>query len=40
MEQGKGIQVFLPEGVEKGIAVATIANWNGEVIRLPRSEDL
>lgn len=38
MEQGKGIQVFLPEGVEKGIAVATIANWNGEVIRLPRSE--
>lgn len=38
MAHGKMIELYYPEGTVEGIATASILNWSGKAIKIPRSE--
>ena len=38
MAYGKAIELFLVNGTSEGIVTATLSNWNGKAVKIPRTD--
>lgn len=38
MSYGKAIELFLVNGTAESLVTAELSNWNGKVIKIPRTE--